>query len=74
MMLDIFGRVLIWTGLGIAALGVILLLVSKVPGLGHLPSLTFHGDNFTVYIPIGAMILVSVVLTLLLNLIARLRK
>ncbi len=74
-MLENFGRILIWTGLGIVVLGAVLLLASKIPGLDHIPgNISIHGDNFSVYIPIGTMILVSLVLTLLLNLIVRLRK
>ncbi len=74
-MLENFGRILIWTGLGVVVLGAVLLLASKIPGLGHLPGdISIHGENFTVYIPIATMIVVSLVLTLLLNLIVRLRK
>jgi hypothetical protein len=74
-MLDNFGRILIWAGLAMALLGVVLLVASRIPGLGHLPGDIFiQRDRFSVYIPLGTMILVSVVLTLLLNVIVRLRR
>jgi hypothetical protein len=74
-MLDNLGRILIWTGLGIAVLGFVFLLAARIPGLGHLPGdISIQRNRFSVYIPLGTMILVSVVLTLLLNLIMRLRK
>jgi hypothetical protein len=74
-MLDNLGRILIWMGLGIVLLGVVLLLATRIPGMGHLPGdISIQHDRFSAYIPLGTMILVSVVLTLLLNLIMRLRK
>ncbi len=74
-MLDNLGRILIWVGAGVLALGLLLLLVSKIPGMGHLPGdILVKRDNLTVYIPLGTMILLSVVLTLILNVIARLKR
>lgn len=50
--------------------GVFLLLgrfgVTRIPG-----NLSFGGGNFTVYFPIGLMILISVIGTILLNLFFR---
>jgi hypothetical protein len=73
--LDGFGRTLIWIGLGLAGLGIIFVLVGKIPGLGRLPGdILIKRENVTIYIPLGTMILVSIVLTLLFNLIARWRR
>ena len=53
------------------ALGVLFLLLGRL-GLDRLPGdLVFRRGNFTVYFPIGVMILVSVVATILLNLFLR---
>jgi len=53
-------------------LGLVLTLAGRFPALGHLPGdITVHGENFTFYMPLATMVLVSVVLTVLLNLIAR---
>ena len=52
-------------------LGGILLLLSWF-GLDRLPGdLVFRRGNFTVYAPIGLMIVVSIVLTILLNIFLR---
>ena len=52
-------------------LGVIFLLLGRL-GLDRLPGdLVFRRGNFTVYAPIGLMILISVVLTILLNIFLR---
>jgi hypothetical protein len=74
-MLEGLGRALVWIGAGLLALGILFVLMSKIPGLGRLPGdILIKRENLTIYIPLGAMILVSVVLTLLLNLIARWRR
>ena len=52
-------------------LGGIFLLLGRF-GLDRLPGdLVFRRGNFTVYAPIGLMIVVSIVLTVLLNLFLR---
>ncbi len=76
--LDSLAKWLIVLGLGVAALGGLLLLVGRVPGLDRLGSLP--GDiryqsadgRFSCFVPIVSMILVSVVLTIVLNVILRL--
>jgi hypothetical protein len=74
-MLEYFGRMLIWVGGGLLALGLLLMLIGKIPGLGRLPGdIVVRKENFTLYIPLGTMILLSIVLTLVLNLISRLRR
>jgi len=70
-----FGRTLVWIGCGLLALGLLFILIGKIPGLGRLPGdILIKRENVTIFIPLGTMILVSVVLTLLLNLIARWRR
>ena len=74
-MLEGMGRTLAWIGGGLLALGLLFVLMSKIPGLGRLPGdILIKRENLTIFIPLGAMILVSIVLTLLLNLIARWRR
>ena len=74
-MLEGIGRTLVWIGGGLLVLGLLFVLMSKIPGLGRLPGdILIKRENVTIYIPLGAMILASVVLTLLLNLIARWRR
>ena len=70
--LEILARWLVIIGIGIALLGGILWLLSRIPGLSNLPgTIKIEGSGFTCVIPLLAMIVISVVLTLLLNLAAR---
>lgn len=64
------GKLLILMGLILIIVGVFLLLFGKVIPIGKLPGdIYIKRDNFSVYIPITTAILLSVFLTLLLNLI-----
>ena len=66
------GRMLMIAGVGLFVVGLLIFLAGRIPGFGHLPGdITIQRDNFTLFAPIGTMIVVSVVLTLLLNLVAR---
>ncbi len=70
------GRLLIVVGLGIVALGLLVMLGARVglPLLGRLPGdLVWRGKNSTIYFPVVTCIVVSVVLTLVFALINRLR-
>ena len=65
------GNVLIWLGAAILVVGT---LVRFAPGLfswfGNLPGdIRIDGEHSTVFIPITSMIVVSVVLTIAVNLI-----
>lgn len=67
-----FGRILIIVGLVLAGLGVLMLVAGKIPGIGRLPGdIVFKRGNLTVYFPIVTMILLSVILTVILNLFFR---
>ena len=66
------GRVLIVVGLVIAAVGLVMVFGSRIPVLGHLPGdITIKGDNVTVFIPLGTMLVVSVLASLVLSLLNR---
>ena len=66
------GKLLIVSGLLIAAVGVMLLLAGRLPWLGRLPGDVHvqHG-NWTFYFPLATSLLVSVVLTLIFWAIGR---
>ena len=69
--LEGLGKLLIGGAVVLLVLGGIFLLLGRF-GLERLPGdLVFRRGNFTVYAPIGLMIVVSVVLTILLNLFFR---
>ena len=74
-MLGSMGRWLILIGGGLLVMGLLIVLLSKLPWAGRLPGdVTIQRDNVTIYAPFGTMILLSVVLTLILNLLIRLRR
>jgi len=67
------GRGLIYAGLGLAVLGGLVLLLSQVLNLGRLPGdIVYEGKQFSVYVPLGTMLLLSIILTVVLNLALRL--
>jgi hypothetical protein len=65
------GKLVLLTGLGIAALGLVLIAVGKglIP---HLPGdLSFKLGNVRVFFPLATSLVLSVVLTVVLNLLFR---
>ena len=65
------GKMLLIAGLAMAALGLVLLVAGRL-GLEKLPGdIVWRGDGWTVHVPLGWMILLSVALTVLLNLLSR---
>ena len=67
------GRLLITLGLALLAVGVVLVLAPKIPLLGRLPGdLLFRKGGVTIFVPLVTMLLVSLALTVLVNLFARL--
>jgi hypothetical protein len=69
--LESLGKILLWVGLGIIVLGGLLILFGKL-GWTHLPgTFVYRGKNATVIVPIGLMILISVVVSLVLHFLNR---
>jgi hypothetical protein len=65
------GRFLIIAGTVIIAIGVVFVISDKLP-IGHLPGdIQFGNSRFKVYIPIATSILISVLLTIILNFFSR---
>lgn len=72
MQLDDLGRTLLVFGLLLAGVGGLLLLAGNVPWLGRLPGdIDISRGNFRVYAPLATSLLLSLVVTLVLNLLAR---
>ena len=70
------GRILIIVGLGIVALGLLVMLGAKLglPRLGRLPGdIAWQGKNSTVYFPIVTCIVLSILLTLAFSIFNRFR-
>lgn len=70
------GRLLIYAGLLLVAAGVVVIALGRMGlPLGRLPGdITYRSKNVSVFAPIGTSILLSVLLSLLLYVIARLRR
>ncbi len=70
--LQSIGRVLLVIGLLVALVGGALTLGWRIPFLGPLPGdSTIDRENVRVFIPLGTMILLSLILTVILNVLNR---
>ena len=65
------GKVLLGLALTFAILGIGALALSKF-GVDRLPAtLTWRSDNVTVFLPIGLMVVASIIATIVLNIVFR---
>ncbi|MCD8163826.1 MAG: DUF2905 domain-containing protein [Synergistaceae bacterium] len=67
------GKMLVAAGLLLAAVGAVLIIAGKlnIP-IGKLPGdITYQKKNLTVFAPFGTMLVVSLILTLILNIFSR---
>ncbi len=63
-----FGKFLVLFGTIVVIVGIILLISPKIPWLGRLPGdILIRRKNFTFYFPLVTCIVISIVLTVLLN-------
>ena len=70
--LEGIGKTLIIIGIVIAGLGLLLAFGGRIPFLGKLPGdILIRKDGFTFYFPVVTLLLLSVVLTLIINSIWR---
>jgi hypothetical protein len=67
------GRLLLILGLVIALVGLLILLAGRFfPWLGNLPGdIRIERENFKIYFPLATMILLSVIGSIILNIIIR---
>jgi hypothetical protein len=71
MTISDMGRVLLMVAALVAVVGVIMMIAGRL-GLGHLPGdLTFGRGGVRIYIPLASCLLLSVVATIVLNLLFR---
>jgi hypothetical protein len=72
------GRVMLVIGIIVAVFGGLLMVLGNLPffkNLGSLPGdIRIQGEGFSCFIPIASMILISILLTIVLNIIVRLLK
>jgi hypothetical protein len=74
MDLDGVGKLLVIVGASVLALGLLLVVAARADWLGGLlqaGTLRFEGGGMTCLVPIAASILLSVVLTIIFNLVIR---
>ena len=72
---SLIGKLLVIAGITSVAAGIFLILGLKVPWLGRLPGDILVGrPGFALFVPVATMLLISVVLTILVNVILRLLK
>ncbi len=66
------GKIILIAGVFLAVLGILLVLSPKIPFIGKLPGdFYFSRGDSTFYFPLATSILVSALLTLLLNFVLR---
>jgi len=67
------GKMLVFGGLTMTAVGGVLWLIARLPGLSQFPgTIRIERPGFTCVVPVLASIILSIVLTVVLNVIARL--
>jgi len=67
-----FGKIIIIFGIILVIVGVVLLFSSKIPLIGKLPGdILIKRDGFTFYFPIATSIIISIILTIIINIFLR---
>lgn len=66
------GRLLMWVGGAVFLLGLMLAFGGRLPWFGKLPGdIVIQREDFTLYAPLGTMMVLSILLTIVLNVIVR---
>jgi hypothetical protein len=67
-----FGKILVIFGVILVLIGLVLVFFDKIPFLGKLPGdIIIKKDRFTVYFPIVTFLIISIILTIILNIFSR---
>ena len=70
--IDGLGRLLLIGGVMLAIVGLVLIVAPNIPFLGRLPGdIRIDNENVKVFVPLGTMLLLSLILTVVLNLLNR---
>ncbi|OGC25248.1 hypothetical protein A2291_03520 [candidate division WOR-1 bacterium RIFOXYB2_FULL_42_35] len=70
MAVEPLGRLILYIGVVMVLIGGFFILVAKVPWFGRLPGdFTLNRNGILIYVPITTMVLVSLVLTILMNIV-----
>lgn len=71
-MMHMMGKFLILFGAILILIGIIFIFGNKIPYIGKLPGdILYKKDNFSFYFPLATCIILSILLTLILNLLLR---
>jgi len=66
------GRMLVVLGIAVVVVGLVLMVAPSIPWLGKLPGdVLIRRERFTFYFPVVTCLVVSVVLTVIMNLFFR---
>jgi len=70
MAMEPLGRMLLYIGVILVLIGGFFVLASRVPWFGRLPGdFVFRREGLAIFIPITTMLIVSLILTILLNIV-----
>ena len=70
--LEPIGRALLILGIVLVGVGLVLVMAPKIPFLGRLPGdIRLERDGLTVFIPLGSMILVSILVSVVASILGR---
>ncbi|MFC1540753.1 DUF2905 domain-containing protein [Candidatus Margulisiibacteriota bacterium] len=70
MAAESLGRLILYIGIVLVLIGGFFILMAKVPWFGRLPGdIVYRREGMTIFIPVTTMVLVSVILTLLMNIV-----
>lgn len=70
--LEPLGRTLLVVGVVLVAVGLVFVLAPRVPFIGRLPGdIRIQRNGLTIYLPIATMLLLSVLVSVVLNVIGR---
>ena len=72
MAVESMGRMVLYIGVILVLVGGFFIMVSKVPWFGRLPGdIVWRRDGITIFFPVTTMVLLSLILTILLNIVWR---
>jgi hypothetical protein len=67
-----FGKILIFSGIILTAVGILFIFGAKIPWLGKLPGdIYIKKENFTFYFPLATSILLSIALSVIMLFMGR---
>ncbi|OPX86294.1 MAG: hypothetical protein A4E53_03204 [Pelotomaculum sp. PtaB.Bin104] len=71
-MFEAFGKTILIFGLVMVVIGGLMIFGGKLFGLGRLPGdIMIQRENFSFYFPVATSIILSILLTIILNVLAR---